>query len=104
MSFLLGSIFLYNPMSTGYVLPLGFLLPVLLIFIVAVIGVAYLALQSRTVRKSTGASSLEGQRGEVISVENLTGKKGQGRVQGELWQIESKQKLQVFDLSRFRTE
>ena len=94
VSFLLGSIFLYNPMSTGYVLPLGFLLPVLLIFIVAVIGVAYLALQSRTVRKSTGASSLEGQRGEVISVENLTGKKGQGRVQGELWQIESKQKLQ----------
>ncbi len=100
VSFLLGSIFLYNPMSTGYVLPLGFLLPILLIFSVAVAGVAYMAYQTRSVKKTTGASSLVGQQGVVVSVDTLIGKSGQGRILGELWQLQSDQKLQPGDSFR----
>lgn len=97
VSFLLGSIFLYNPMATGYVLPLGFLLPVLLIFIVAVVTVAYMAYQAHRVRRTTGRNSLVGQKGVVLSVDSPVGKSGQGRVLGELWLFESDQKLSPDD-------
>jgi membrane-bound serine protease (ClpP class) len=96
VSFVLGSIFLFDPVkSFGYRLPLTLIAPVVLIFAGIFIGVSYLMLQTRAVKKKGGFEDLMGVQGKVVKLE--TDSTGMLELRGELWHFESRQPVALND-------
>ena len=83
-SFVLGSLFLFDPETTGVQLPLGLILPTALLLGFLTFGVAVLAYRTRHVRKQGGSDELLGREGEVVKSE---GSKGFMSIHGETWKF-----------------
>ena len=82
-SFVLGSLFLFDPVkSYGYQLPWFVIAPVVLAVTLAVVGVSWLLLGTRKVKKKGGYEDLMGLSGKVVTPEMI-------ELQGELWKFES---------------
>ncbi|NJL24521.1 MAG: hypothetical protein HC902_04690 [Calothrix sp. SM1_5_4] len=90
VSFLLGSLFLFDPVkSGGYRLPLGVILPVVVVFALVFVVVSILVLRTARVRKRGGAEELLGQRALVVRLDegSVT---GMAEAQGELWKFHAR--------------
>ena len=99
VAFVLGSLYLFDPLKTGgYTLPLSFILPAAIFIGLLCFGVSWLALRTFRMRKDkTGFDALTGKKGEV---ERLSERKpGQGWVflNGESWRFSSVDKVQKGD-------
>ncbi len=87
-SFVLGSIFLFDPAKTfGYRLPLTLIAPVVLIFAAIFIGVSMLMIKTRAVKKKGGFEDLMGVMAKVVSLEDE--RHGQIELRGEIWKFKS---------------
>ena len=97
ISFILGSLYLFDPAETGgYTLPLSLILSVSLITGLLMMGVAILAFKTFRMKKhKTGLESLIGEKGEVT--EPLPKGKGWMIIQGENWKFASTDKLEKGD-------
>ena len=97
VSFILGSLYLFDPAETGgYTLPLSLILSVSLTTGLLMMGVAFLAFKTFRMKKhKTGLESLIGEKGEVTEL--LPEDKGWMIVQGENWKFLSTDKLKKGD-------
>lgn len=93
VSFVLGSVFLFDTENTGVMLPYSLLIGTSLILGLITFGIAYLAFSTRNIKKRNDMTSLVGKTIVVTKVNARNGKKGQGRVDGEIWQIRSTEDL-----------
>ncbi len=88
VSFVLGSIFLFDPVKTfGYRLPLTLIAPVVIVFAIVFIGVSMLMLQTRKVRVQNGTEALLGAKGTVVKLSD--DQSGMIEISGEYWKFES---------------
>jgi membrane-bound serine protease (ClpP class) len=95
----LGSLFLFDPVkSWGYQLPWTTIAPVVIFFAFVFLGVSYLMLQTRKVKKRGGFDELMGK--QALVVKNESPYQGMVELQGELWKFTSKQQLTVNDRVR----
>jgi membrane-bound serine protease (ClpP class) len=83
VSFFLGSLFLFDPLTSGYQLPLGLILPTTLVLGALMFGIAYLALSTRRRTKQSDFSVLEGREAVVCFLDS--DKEGQVEINGEIW-------------------
>jgi membrane-bound serine protease (ClpP class) len=97
VAFVMGGLFLFDP-AVG-VLPLSLILPTALTFGAVMFGLAYLALQTRRVRKTGGFDDLVGATGRV-SVIDPKSKQGKVEVHGEIWNFKTDQDLKIGDTVR----
>lgn len=97
IAFVMGGLFLFDP-AVG-TLPLSLILPTAVTFGLIMFGLAYLALQTRSVRKKGGFDDLVGAQGRV-SVIDKDSKQGKVEVHGEIWNFKSNQSLKVGDTVR----
>ncbi len=103
VAFVLGSIFLFDPVkSGGYRLPLQLIIPVALLFTVLFIGVSVLVLRATKVKKKGGFEDLLDVKATVVNLENSTGLTGSIELRGELWKFESPTPLNVNDAVRIQ--
>ncbi len=95
----LGSVFLFDPAKTGgYQLPLTVIMPVVVFFGLAVVGINFLYLRTRKVKRKGGFDDLLGLTGRVIRVEQSTNAStGYIELFGETWKFESADSLKVGD-------
>lgn len=93
-SFIIGSLFLFDPAQTGgYRLPLSLILPTALLIGSVMLGVGILIMRSFRVRKRGGFDDMIGESGVVVT---LTGdNSGQVEVSGETWKAEADRRLEV---------
>lgn len=85
-SFVLGSIFLFDPVkSFGYRLPLSLIAPMVIFFAGLFVGVSYLMLQTRKVKKKGGFDDLIGYSGRVVKLDDE--RRGMIELRGETWQF-----------------
>ncbi len=94
-AFLIGSIFLYNPTSTGYVLPWDLIIPTTLVIGAGMMFVAYLAFRSFRKKKDANYHRMLGREGVVISLDGGNARAGQIRIMGEIWNFRSQNNLRV---------
>ena len=99
VSFLLGSVYLFDPVDMGgYQLPIALILSSVLIIGLAIAGVAALALKTiRMKRDFTGMGTVMGKEGEVTELSNEEGTKGWLRIHGENWLFQSDERLKPGD-------
>jgi membrane-bound serine protease (ClpP class) len=103
VAFVLGSIFLFDPVkSGGYHLPLSLIIPTSILFTLMVVGISLLVLRSARVKKKGGYEDLMGLPAKVISLENSTGLDGLIELRGELWRFQSAVPLNVNDEVRIQ--
>lgn len=95
ISLIVGSLFLYNPESTGYALPWTLILSVSLILGSFFIGLGFLALKTARRKKRDWDTEMSVQSARIVRTEN--GTEGQLEVQGETWSFQSEESLQVGD-------
>lgn len=96
ISFVFGSLFLFDPVKTGYRLPLSLILPVALFFAIVFLGVGYLLLRTQKVKKKGGFEDLLGLKARVVSLEGA-GNSGMIELRGELWKFQSPTSLSLTD-------
>ncbi len=96
-SFVLGSVFLFDPAETGYQLPLSLIISTSVILGLIMMGVGYLAVSSFKVKKKGGYDDIVGLAGEVSWVDESSPTKGQMMVHSELWRFESETEVKVGD-------
>lgn len=100
--FVFGSIFLFDPVKTGgYTLPLSLILPVAGFFAAVFLGVGYLFLRTRDVRKKGGFEDLLGLKAKVVRLD-VDGHAGQIELRGEIWSFKSPVAVSVDDEVRVR--
>jgi membrane-bound serine protease (ClpP class) len=93
-SFILGSLFLFDPLKTGgYRLPLLTILPTAFVIAGAMMTVAVLVWRSNRRVRRTGMAELEGLIGRVVESSSPT--QGQIEINGEVWQFVSTQPVRV---------
>lgn len=96
VSLLIGSIFLFDPVKTGgYQLPLGLILPVIVLFAVLFIILTILVYRTRNVRKKGGFEDLMGVMGRVVRLEEGAPRRGLIELRGETWKFESQAALHL---------
>lgn len=89
IAFVLGSLFLFDPVKTGgFRLPLTLILPVAILFAAIFLGVGFLLLRTRKVRKKGGFDELINESGKVVAIE-ANGRSGMIEILGETWKFES---------------
>lgn len=96
VSLFMGSLFLFDPLKTGYRLPLTLVTPVVLIFAGLMITISVLVWRTRRVRKRGGIEDLLGRAAQVTRVD-LSGRSGLIEVFGETWKFTSVESLQLND-------
>ncbi len=96
ISFVVGSLFLFDPVKTGYRLPLTLIVPVALLFAVIFLGVGFLVLKTANVKKKGGFEDLLGHVGRVVSLES-SGTTGMIELRGELWKFQSPSVVKMSD-------
>ena len=96
-SFILGSLYLFDPAKTGgYTLPLHLVLSVSLLTGLLMMAVAFLAFKTFRMKKhKTGLESIVGEKGEVTAL--ISEKKGWVIVLGENWRFYSGDKIEKGD-------
>jgi membrane-bound serine protease (ClpP class) len=95
VSFFLGSIFLYNPETSGYQLPFSVVLPTTLFLAAVLIGISYMAMQSFKAKKRATYDVLIGQKGVVSKVTSADGKTCFIDIEGEIWKAVSDEAVQI---------
>jgi membrane-bound serine protease (ClpP class) len=98
IAFVMGSIFLFDP-AVG-TLPLTMILPTALGLGFIMMGLAFLALRTRRVKKRSGFDVLIGAEGRVSSIDAQGARHGMVEVSGELWKFESDHDLKINDMVR----
>lgn len=89
-AFVLGSLFLFDPVKTGgYRLPLSLILPVAGFFMATFIGVSVLVLRTARVKKKGGFEDLMGLRAKVVDLEISSTVRGKVELRGEIWNFQS---------------
>lgn len=97
VAFLIGSLFLFDPEQSGYILPLTTVLPTVIFVSLIMLGLAYLALTTRS-RRHRIQSTLDdilGHVGVVSEVQPGDGTYGQIDIAGETWRVTSKKPMVV---------
>jgi membrane-bound serine protease (ClpP class) len=85
VAFFIGSLFLFDPETTGYHLPLTLILPTVIFLGGILCGLAYLAFTARKRKRKGGFDNLVGQVAKVTEVQPGDGKFGYVLIDGELW-------------------
>ncbi len=100
VSFVLGSVYLFDPLETGgYSLPLPLILTASVIAGLLMFGACYLAVKTfRMKRNITAMGAVLSQEGEVTEILDDFGKKGWVVINGENWKFRSAKPLKVGDL------
>ncbi len=101
VSFVIGSIYLFDPIEMGgYQLPLSLIFMVSLFIGLLMLGAAYLAFKTLNLkRNSTGMGNIVGETGEVTKIlEDSSPTKAWIIIHGENWKVSSKDKLKVGDM------
>ena len=88
-SFIIGSIFLFDPETTGYQLPLSVILPTAITLGLITFAIAWMAYKTLGRRRTGGYDDLIGSEGRVVEVRRL-GREGQIEILGETWKFKSK--------------
>ncbi len=94
-SFMLGSVFLFDPTETGYQLPLSLIVTTSIVLGIIMMVVGYLAMSSFKVKKKGGYDDLVGLLGEVTWVDESNPRRGQMMVHSELWRFETDHEVRV---------
>lgn len=98
VSFVLGSVFLFDPVKTGgYRLPLTLIAPAAILFTAIFMGVGYLVLKGARVKKKGGFEDLIDVMGEVISLDEGTQTMGSIELRGEIWKFRTKEPVAIRD-------
>lgn len=97
VSFVFGSLFLFDPVKTGYRLPLSLIMPAALIFAGILLGVGFLLLKTRKVKKKGGFEDLLGLSAHVVSLDGNSGREGMIELRGELWKFMSSTPVVLHD-------
>lgn len=99
VAFILGSLYLFDPLKTGgYTLPLSLILPVAVFIGLICFGVSWLALKTFKMKKdTTGFEALEGKEGEVERLSDTRPKEGWIFLNGERWRFFSLDKVSKGD-------
>lgn len=98
VSFVLGSLFLFDPVKTGgYQLPLTLIVPVVLMFGAMFLAVSYLVVRATQVKKKGGFEDLIGLKVTIVSIDTSTSKRGRVEINGEYWNFESEHELKLGD-------
>ena len=99
ISFVLGSVYLFDPIEMGgYQLPLSLILVVSLIVSLLMLGACYLAVKTlRMTRNITAMGAVLSQEGEVTEILDDFGKKGWIIINGENWKFRCEKSLKVGD-------
>ncbi len=93
-SFIIGSLFLFDPAQTGgYRLPLSLVLPTAFLIGAVMLGVGFLIMRSLRVRKRGGFDDMVGEVGVVVTL--IDKNSGQVEVAGETWRAEATKPLEV---------
>lgn len=92
----LGSVFLFDTATTGYSLPMGLIVSVVLVLGGFILGMAYFALKSLRFKSGDSDSDLQSNVGTVLSLQE-DGKRGQAQILGEIWNFVSDETLQEGD-------
>jgi len=96
VSFVVGSLLLFDREVTGYVLPWPLIGAVTLTLASVVLGLGYLALRTVRSRKRDADYDLKTKKGTLLSVE-AGGRRGQVEIQGEVWKFISEEDLKMSD-------
>lgn len=96
VSFFIGSLFLFDYGTSGFFLPLKFILPTVILLGALLSGIAYLAFSSRKRKKAkeAGFDSIDGRQVKVTQTQG-DGRSGFVLMDGELWRFESDEPLTV---------
>lgn len=95
-AFVLGSLFLFDPVKNfGYRLPLGLIAPVVLIFAGVFVGVSYLMIKTRAIKKKGGFEDLIGVSAKVVKLDGPT--EGKIELHGEIWNFQSRTPVNLND-------
>jgi membrane-bound serine protease (ClpP class) len=89
-----GSLFLFDPVKTGYQLPYLLIVPVVIVFTAIIFLVAALVWRTRRVKKKGGIEDMLGLEARIRRVD-AGGQSGQLEVHGETWTFESATALNV---------
>jgi membrane-bound serine protease (ClpP class) len=95
ISLIVGSLFLYNPESTGYTLPWALILSVSLCLGAFFIGLGFLALKTARRKKQDWDTEMIGKSARIVRTES--GREGQLEIQGETWSYQSEDLLKIED-------
>lgn len=93
-SFVLGSLFLFDPEKTGIQLPLSLILPTALLLSLLTLGIAFMAYRTYHLRKQGGSDELLDREGKVIKTEE-GGREGLLAIHGETWRFTCSEKVRV---------
>lgn len=94
-AFIAGSLFLFDPQSQGgYTLPLDIILTTSIVMGGLMIAIAYMAFNTRNVRRKGSYDDLVGESGTIVTVHE-GGLKGQMEIAGETWNFESSTPVKV---------
>jgi membrane-bound serine protease (ClpP class) len=98
VSFFIGSLFLFDPEQTGYVLPLSIILPTVLTAGLLMLSIAYLAFSTRKRKSHAGSDEFIGRviKVEWVSPDDTT--IGDVFIDGEIWKVSAKTGLKKGDL------
>lgn len=97
VSFIVGSLFLFDANITGKDIPLSLILPTSILLGLATMGIAYLAFSTRDVKESAAFDILVGEEAEVVVV-GKNGMKGKVELKGETWNFKSSSALAEGDV------
>ncbi len=97
ISFVVGSIFLFDEAKTGYSLPMSIILTSSLILGLFSMGIAYLAYSSRKVKKIGMYSDFMDEITQVDTVDPKNKKIGSVNVNGEIWRVKCAKPLALSD-------
>jgi membrane-bound serine protease (ClpP class) len=95
ISFVMGSLLLFDT-AVGP-LPLSMVLPTAILLGALMMGLGYLAMRTRSVKKSGGFDDIVGREGRVSSI-GADAKNGMVEVHGEIWKFESDSEVKVGDV------
>lgn len=96
VSFVFGSLFLFDPVKTGYRLPLTLIMPTAAVLAAMLLGIGYLVLRTASVKMKGGFEDLVGTQAKVVTVEDA-GLSGMVELRGELWKFQSSRVVSLND-------
>jgi membrane-bound serine protease (ClpP class) len=101
-SFFIGSLFLFDPEQSGYVLPLSTILPTVLLLGLMMFGIAYMAVTTRKHRHNPQlvVDDIVGHDGVVSDVQEGDRHFGMIDIAGEKWRVSSRTPMKVGDKVR----
>lgn len=88
-AFVLGSLFLFDPVKTGFRLPLLLIVPVGVLFAALILALGFLMLRTRRLTKKGGFDELFGTAGQVVKIQDDLAKTGLIEIRGETWSFQS---------------